>query len=384
MSDKSLFSIETLEGESKIAAEKEIFSIMSLPFSPKNEVNPFYMETEEELEAQFPVNAYASPKKTPESDYSFAVTDIAFTIEPYSEVLLEEEELIIPQMEVPKDSVFSTDNYTQYEVYIVADVEVESVDNQIDDVYLEIEEPEIAPAQQIFEKEEMPLLEEDEIKEDTLVNNSLSEDNEYIGSDFSDLLEEDKTETLVESFENEAFLAEEEAEILAEIPLIEVEKEEVADLQLEAAEKAAAILREQQLEAKNPIAVENTVHFQKKNRRFNIKVSEEELAKYFQTDKIKAEGVEDAAPKGQVDSIIDKFLQEQPQMKRPNMKANFEELLIEEEEVPETEIVTETMAKLHLLQGNKLEAINIYEKLCLVFPEKISYFAEQIQKLNHK
>ena len=83
---------------------------------------------------------------------------------------------------------------------------------------------------------------------------------------------------------------------------------------------------------------------------------------------------------GGVSSIIDKFLEENPSIKR-KVLSDKEKDLSEESTKFQDEIASEYLAEIYTKQGNKLRAIKIYENLSLKFPEKKSYFADLIQKL---
>lgn len=80
--------------------------------------------------------------------------------------------------------------------------------------------------------------------------------------------------------------------------------------------------------------------------------------------------------------IIDRFI-----MTNPRIEPKMEKTVVQNEDLsrPYTEeqgvFVTETLAKIYLTQGYYSKAIDIYEKLCLKFPEKSDYFAAQIEKI---
>jgi len=82
-----------------------------------------------------------------------------------------------------------------------------------------------------------------------------------------------------------------------------------------------------------------------------------------------------------IDGIISRFITESPSISRPKAEffnpANMAKLSVEEDE----DLVTETLARINLKQGNYKKAIRMFEKLCLKFPEKMPYFVDLIQKI---
>ena len=81
------------------------------------------------------------------------------------------------------------------------------------------------------------------------------------------------------------------------------------------------------------------------------------------------------------EEIIEKFIREEPRISRPKSEFFNPSESAYKSSLDDVEIVSETLAQLYSKQGNSLKAIQIYEKLSLLFPEKSSYFAAQIEKL---
>jgi tetratricopeptide (TPR) repeat protein len=83
----------------------------------------------------------------------------------------------------------------------------------------------------------------------------------------------------------------------------------------------------------------------------------------------------------QFHDILDKFIKENPSITRPRAEffnpVNMAKQSVEEDE----DLVTETLANLYYKQGNHRKAIRAYEKLCLIYPSKMTYFASLIQKI---
>jgi len=79
--------------------------------------------------------------------------------------------------------------------------------------------------------------------------------------------------------------------------------------------------------------------------------------------------------------LIDKFIKEEPRITKPKAEfynpVNFAKQSVEDD----ITLVTETLAKIFLEQGNYPKALLAYENLNLKYPEKKLYFAAQIKKI---
>lgn len=110
----------------------------------------------------------------------------------------------------------------------------------------------------------------------------------------------------------------------------------------------------------------------------------EKIALPTTTVEVTKEEIEKAVAKSNINdfhNILDKFIKENPSISRPKAEffnpVNMARQSVEEDE----ELVTETLANLYYKQGNHKKAIRAYEKLCLLYPSKMSYFASLIQKI---
>lgn len=77
--------------------------------------------------------------------------------------------------------------------------------------------------------------------------------------------------------------------------------------------------------------------------------------------------------------LIDKFIHANPRIENPQKSAPISTVSLSKP--AEKEIMTETLAKLYWEQNKHKKAIKAYKILCLKYPEKSGYFADQIRAI---
>jgi hypothetical protein len=79
--------------------------------------------------------------------------------------------------------------------------------------------------------------------------------------------------------------------------------------------------------------------------------------------------------------LIDKFIREEPRIARPKVEFFNPVNMAKQSVADDITFVSETLAKIYVLQGNYVKALDAYENLRLKYPEKRLYFAAQIKNL---
>ena len=88
-------------------------------------------------------------------------------------------------------------------------------------------------------------------------------------------------------------------------------------------------------------------------------------------------------PKPQQTSLINKFIDKKTTIIKPKKEVFFKAVDVAKESLIENnELLTPTLAKVYLEQGHYEKAISAYKKLSLKYPEKKSFFANQIHLIN--
>lgn len=83
-----------------------------------------------------------------------------------------------------------------------------------------------------------------------------------------------------------------------------------------------------------------------------------------------------------VTDLIEKFITEEPRI-APAKATFYSPVNMARKSVEESDdIVSPTLAQIYFMQGNAQKAIETYQKLLLLYPEKSAFFAAQIEKIN--
>jgi hypothetical protein len=82
------------------------------------------------------------------------------------------------------------------------------------------------------------------------------------------------------------------------------------------------------------------------------------------------------------EELIRKFIETEPQISKPQKASFYSAVEMARKSTEERDdIVSETLASVYAQQGDIARATRIYQKLCLLYPEKSSYFAALIKNL---
>lgn len=88
--------------------------------------------------------------------------------------------------------------------------------------------------------------------------------------------------------------------------------------------------------------------------------------------------------KKEINDLLDRFIREEPSLSKPSKEFFNPSKSAKRSLEDSADLVSETLAKIHEMQGNYSKAISAYKQLSLLYPEKKAFFANQIKKIEEK
>ena len=116
----------------------------------------------------------------------------------------------------------------------------------------------------------------------------------------------------------------------------------------------------------------------------NLKHSFEAWLKILPDANAKGIDIVKASTPSKTFDIIDRFLNNEPRISRPKTEFFSPSKAAKLSVTDDESLVSETLAKIYLTQGNLPKALKAYESLLLQNPEKSTYFAARIEEIRHK
>jgi tetratricopeptide (TPR) repeat protein len=214
---------------------------------------------------------------------------------------------------------------------------------------------------------------------------------EEIMTEFSFSKEFNRTESMPEHSE---LLNNESEDTAAEeaIPELEVRNESIVETTIEETQDVPDLsLRkypvysvEEFLEDREPEDAETEINNDSESSDFLSWLSHPKsgsLSKQKETIEQEPEVEPEKPASGKGMDLIERFIAINPQISRPKKEFFNPENMAKRSEIPDTDLVSETLAEIYYQQGNYLMAISAYEKLSLQNPSKQAYFAGLIEKI---
>ena len=287
--------------------------------------------------------------------------------------------LINDEKSVKPEVLETTTEVEIIEVKETVDIEEKQVETQPDPTVEKIKDEIEEPQHLLKESDAQPIKEEDTLVEEE--------------EELSTLDEEILSHVVSSAFEKAA------DQLIPEKEIIEEEESKIEAVKTEEEEEE----EEEEAELKTKIETTSTTAIDTSNLSFvewlQLKQGRESAppaSAFSEIEETKAEEepiVEEKSTevksekqmsKKEINALLDRFIEEQPSISKPqkeffnpteNAKSSLEE---------SGEIVSETLAKIHVMQGNYKKAISAYKQLSLLYPEKKTFFASQIEKIKDK